>query len=107
MEWAGKTTLLTRLIPNVLSEGLRVSVVKHAHHDFDIDVPRLRTYQDIDVFFAPQQAPERQISRPFAYRHQRELLSQFIFSAGVRRLSCVVGTTGPGRDHRGRHRLRE
>jgi molybdopterin-guanine dinucleotide biosynthesis adapter protein len=43
MEWAGKTTLLTRLIPNVLSEGLRVSVVKHAHHYFDIDVPRLRT----------------------------------------------------------------
>jgi molybdopterin-guanine dinucleotide biosynthesis adapter protein len=36
---AGKTTLLTRLIPHFLSEGLRVSVVKHAHHDFDIDVP--------------------------------------------------------------------
>jgi molybdopterin-guanine dinucleotide biosynthesis adapter protein len=36
---AGKTTLLTRLIPHFLSEGLRVSVIKHAHHNFDIDVP--------------------------------------------------------------------
>ena len=36
---AGKTTLLTRLIPHFLKEGLRVSVIKHAHHKFDVDVP--------------------------------------------------------------------
>ncbi len=36
---AGKTTLLTRLIPHLLKEGLRVSVIKHAHHNFDVDVP--------------------------------------------------------------------
>src|SRR3978361_820133 len=36
---AGKTTLLTRLIPYFIAEGLRVSVVKHAHHEFDVDVP--------------------------------------------------------------------
>ena len=36
---AGKTTLLTRVIPHLLGEGLRVSVIKHAHHKFDIDVP--------------------------------------------------------------------
>ena len=36
---AGKTTLLTRLIPYFIAEGLRVSVIKHAHHEFDIDVP--------------------------------------------------------------------
>jgi molybdopterin-guanine dinucleotide biosynthesis protein B len=36
---AGKTTLLTRAIPLLLKEGLRVSVVKHAHHAFDVDVP--------------------------------------------------------------------
>jgi molybdopterin-guanine dinucleotide biosynthesis adapter protein len=36
---AGKTTLLTRLIPHFRDQGLRVSVIKHAHHDFDIDVP--------------------------------------------------------------------
>src|SRR3954464_12295581 len=36
---AGKTTLLTRLIPHFIGEGLRVSVIKHAHHEFDVDVP--------------------------------------------------------------------
>ena len=36
---AGKTTLLTRVIPHLLSQGLRVSVIKHAHHSFDVDVP--------------------------------------------------------------------
>ena len=29
---AGKTTLLTRLIPHLREQGLRVSVIKHAHH---------------------------------------------------------------------------
>lgn len=36
---AGKTTLLSRLIPHFTERGLRVSVVKHAHHGFDVDVP--------------------------------------------------------------------
>src|SRR6516225_614672 len=36
---AGKNTLLTRLIPHFIGEGLRVSVIKHAHHHFDVDVP--------------------------------------------------------------------
>src|SRR4030081_952835 len=36
---AGKTTLLARVIPLLLAEGLRVSVIKHAHHEFDVDVP--------------------------------------------------------------------
>ena len=36
---AGKTTLLTRVIPLFREQGLRVSVIKHAHHKFDIDTP--------------------------------------------------------------------
>ena len=36
---AGKTTLLARVIPHFLKIGLRVSVIKHAHHNFDVDVP--------------------------------------------------------------------
>jgi len=35
----GKTTLLRQLIPALGERGLRVSVVKHAHHHFDLDVP--------------------------------------------------------------------
>lgn len=36
---SGKTTLLVRLIPHWREQGLRVSVIKHAHHNFDVDVP--------------------------------------------------------------------
>ena len=36
---AGKTTLLARIIPHLLEQGLLVSVIKHAHHHFDVDVP--------------------------------------------------------------------
>src|SRR5712675_2186974 len=35
----GKTTMLTRVLPHLLAEVLRVSVIKHAHHSFDVDVP--------------------------------------------------------------------
>jgi molybdopterin-guanine dinucleotide biosynthesis adapter protein len=34
---SGKTTLVERLIPALRTRGQRVSVVKHAHHKFDID----------------------------------------------------------------------
>ena len=36
---SGKTTLLEKLIPQFTARGLRVSVIKHAHHGFDIDRP--------------------------------------------------------------------
>lgn len=39
MSGSGKTTLIEQVIPRLVMEGLRVSVVKHAHHDFDIDRP--------------------------------------------------------------------
>ncbi len=33
----GKTTLLTQLIPILKKKQLRVGVIKHSHHDFEID----------------------------------------------------------------------
>lgn len=36
---SGKTTLLEQLIPYLTQRGLRLSLIKHAHHDFDIDQP--------------------------------------------------------------------
>ncbi|MGZ4960219.1 MAG: molybdopterin-guanine dinucleotide biosynthesis protein B [Methylomonas sp.] len=35
----GKTSLLTRLIPSLKHQGLRIGVIKHSHHDFEIDQP--------------------------------------------------------------------
>ena len=34
---AGKTTLVEKLVTELTRRGHRVSTVKHAHHDFDID----------------------------------------------------------------------
>lgn len=41
----GKTTLLTKLIPLLKARGLRVSLIKHAHHTFDIDHPGKDSYR--------------------------------------------------------------
>ncbi|MES2956388.1 MAG: molybdopterin-guanine dinucleotide biosynthesis protein B [Pseudomonadota bacterium] len=42
---SGKTTLVESLIPALKLRGLRVSVVKHAHHKFDIDHPGKDTWR--------------------------------------------------------------
>jgi molybdopterin-guanine dinucleotide biosynthesis protein B len=34
---AGKTTLIENLIPRFVARGLRVSMIKHTHHNFDLD----------------------------------------------------------------------
>ena len=41
----GKTTLLRNLIPLLRDQGLRVGVVKHAHHTFDMDQPGKDSYE--------------------------------------------------------------
>ncbi|HEX4842033.1 MAG TPA: molybdopterin-guanine dinucleotide biosynthesis protein B [Limnobacter sp.] len=41
----GKTTLIEQLLPLLISKGVKVSVIKHAHHDFDIDRPGKDSYR--------------------------------------------------------------
>ena len=41
----GKTTLLEALLPKLTQAGLRIGVLKHAHHDFDIDKPGKDSYR--------------------------------------------------------------
>ncbi len=41
----GKTTLLEKLLPLLRDKGLRIGVIKHAHHDFDIDHPGKDSYR--------------------------------------------------------------
>ena len=36
---SGKTTLIEKVIPLLVRDGLRVSLIKHAHHEFDLDQP--------------------------------------------------------------------
>ncbi|MCY4470562.1 MAG: molybdopterin-guanine dinucleotide biosynthesis protein MobB [Thiotrichales bacterium] len=41
----GKTTLLRRLLPILARRGIRVGMIKHAHHDFDVDTPGKDSYE--------------------------------------------------------------
>jgi molybdopterin-guanine dinucleotide biosynthesis protein B len=36
---SGKTTLIERVLPGLVARGLKVTVMKRTHHDFDIDRP--------------------------------------------------------------------
>lgn len=42
---SGKTTLLEGLIPRFVARGLKVSLIKHTHHDFDVDKPGKDSYR--------------------------------------------------------------
>ena len=42
---SGKTTLMVRTLPLLKEMGVRVGVVKHAHHDFEIDYPGKDSYE--------------------------------------------------------------
>ena len=42
---SGKTTLIEQLIPRLVRHGLRVSLIKHAHHTFDVDQPGKDSYR--------------------------------------------------------------
>lgn len=41
----GKTTLLVKLLPRLRAAGLRIGMIKHAHHKFDVDVPGKDSYE--------------------------------------------------------------
>ena len=41
----GKTTLLEQLIPLLTRQGLKIGLIKHGHHDFDIDKPGKDSYR--------------------------------------------------------------
>jgi len=41
----GKTTLLKQVIPLLKAQGIRIGMIKHAHHNFDIDKPGKDSYE--------------------------------------------------------------
>jgi molybdopterin-guanine dinucleotide biosynthesis protein B len=42
---SGKTTLIEQLIPRFTARGLKVSLIKHTHHNFDVDKPGKDSYR--------------------------------------------------------------
>ena len=41
----GKTTLLEKLIPRLIGQGLNIAVVKHSHHNIEMDKPGKDSYR--------------------------------------------------------------
>ena len=41
----GKTTLITQLLPKLTERGLRIGMVKHSHHDIEMDNPKKDSYK--------------------------------------------------------------
>lgn len=41
----GKTTLLKKLIPALCEQGIRPGLIKHTHHDMDVDKPGKDSYE--------------------------------------------------------------
>ena len=65
----GKTTLLEKLIPQLVEQGIRIAMVKHAHHAFDIDTPgkdshRLRKAGAQQMLIASSQRQALMIENP-------------------------------------------
>lgn len=64
---SGKTTLVERLVAEMVRRGYRISTVKHAHHEFDIDKPGTDSFRH-------RQAGAREVaivsSRRWALMHE-------------------------------------
>tara|TARA_R110002020_G_scaffold32900_6_gene100718 strand:+ start:1054 stop:1602 length:549 start_codon:yes stop_codon:yes gene_type:complete len=56
----GKTTLLEKLLPRLAEYGLKVAVIKHAHHSFDVDQPGKDSYKLRSAGAAPVLVASRQ-----------------------------------------------
>ena len=81
---SGKTTLIEKLIPRFVSRGLRVSLIKHAHHTFDVDHPGKDSYRH-------RQAGTSEIlvtsSRRWVLMHELRGAHEPAFDEQVKRLS--------------------
>src|SRR5262245_25872235 len=83
---SGKTTLLVKVLPRMIAPGLTVSTVKHAHHDFDTDLPgkdshRHRMAGATEVLIASE--------RRFALVHELRDAPEPSLGALLRKLSPV------------------
>ncbi|MEW5863724.1 MAG: molybdopterin-guanine dinucleotide biosynthesis protein B [Pseudomonadota bacterium] len=81
---SGKTTLIEALIPRFVQRGLRVSLIKHAHHTFDVDQPGKDSYRH-------RQAGASEVlvtsSRRWVLMHELRGAPEPAFEEQLRRLS--------------------
>ncbi|WP_088159223.1 molybdopterin-guanine dinucleotide biosynthesis protein B [Achromobacter xylosoxidans] len=65
---SGKTTLIEAMLPLLAARGLRVSVIKHSHHDFQMEPPGKDSAR-----FRQAGALEVMVASPFRYAIVHEL----------------------------------
>ena len=65
---SGKTTLIEAMLPLLAARGLRVNVIKHSHHDFQMEPPGKDSAR-----FRLAGAQEVMVASPFRYAIVREL----------------------------------
>lgn len=71
---SGKTTLIEKLIGRLKEAGQRVSVIKHAHHRFDIDHPGKDSYRHREAgAFEVVVASNRRLAKVREYEAEAEL----------------------------------
>lgn len=71
---SGKTTLVEKLIPQLRQQGQRVSVVKHAHHSFDIDHAGKDTFRHREAgAFEVVVASDRRLALMREFEHPSQL----------------------------------
>ena len=85
---AGKTTLVEQLIPVLRARGLRVSVIKHAHHGFESDHPGKDTWRH-------REAGAYEV---LAVSPERLVLQRSFEQAGERSVHEVLPALHPGVD---------
>ena len=81
---SGKTTLIEQLIPRFVSRGLRVSLIKHAHHSFDVDQPGKDSYRHRHAGAAEILVTS---SRRWVLMHELRGAAEPSFEEQVRRIS--------------------
>ena len=83
---SGKTTLMAALIPELVSHGITVSTLKHAHHAFDVDQPGKDSWRH-------RQAGAREVmissQNRWALMHELRGAPEPTFDELVRRISPV------------------
>ena len=81
---SGKTTLIEKLIPRFVQRGLRVSLIKHAHHSFDVDQPGKDSWRHRHAGAAEVLVTS---SRRWVLMHELRGAHEPAFEEQVRRLS--------------------
>ena len=81
---SGKTTLIEKMMPRFVQRGLRVSLIKHAHHSFDVDQPGKDSWRHRHAGAAEVLVTS---SRRWVLMHELRGAHEPAFEEQVRRLS--------------------